>query len=112
MKQVILVSKSGTNLKKVLLHLAGVSVSPILEQKWNKIGTNLSKLQAYIGGHISVDDIVLMVETSCNKIESIELISFESSKASMAAPHSRQSHQNFITWLSGFEALLTVRMGL
>ena len=41
--------------------------------------------------------IVLMVETSCNKIESIELISFESSKASMAAPHSRQSHQNFIT---------------
>ena len=49
------------------------------------------------GGHISVDDIVLMVETSCNKIESIELISFDSSKASMAAPHSRQSHQNFIT---------------
>ena len=49
------------------------------------------------GGHISVDDIVLMVETSCNKIEFIELISFESSKASMAAPHSRQSHQNFIT---------------
>ena len=48
-------------------------------------------------GHISVDDIVLMVETSCNKIEFIELISFESSKASMAAPHSRQSHQNFIT---------------
>ena len=29
--------------------------------------------------HISVDDIVLMVETSFNKIESIELISFESS---------------------------------
>ena len=27
----------------------------------------------------SVDDIDLMVETSCNKIESIELISFESS---------------------------------
>ena len=50
-----------------------------------------------VGGHISVDDIVLMVETSCNKIESIELISFESSKASMAAPHSRQSHQNCIT---------------
>ena len=50
-----------------------------------------------IGGHISVDDIVLMVETSCNKIEFIELISFESSKASMAALHSRQSHQNFIT---------------
>ena len=71
--------------------------SPILEQKWNKIGTNLSKLQTYIGGHISVDDIVLVVVTSCNKIESIELISFESSKASMAAPHSRQSHQNFIT---------------
>ena len=41
----------------------------------------MSKLQTYIGGHISVDDIVLMVETSCNKIESIELISFESSKA-------------------------------
>ena len=56
-----------------------VSVSPILEQKWNKIRTNLYKLQTYIGGHISVDDIVLMVETSCNKIESIELISFESS---------------------------------
>ena len=74
-----------------------VSVSPILEQKWNKIGTNLSILQTYIGGHISVDDIVLMVETSCNKIEFIELISFESSKASMAAPDSRQSHQNFIT---------------
>ena len=54
-------------------------------------------LQTYVGGHISVDDIVLMVETSCNKIESIELISFESSRASMAAPHSRQSHQNFIT---------------
>ena len=51
----------------------------------------------HIGGHISVDDIVLMVETSCNKFEFIELISFESSKASMAAPHSRQSHQNFIT---------------
>ena len=62
-----------------------------------KSGTNLSILQTYIGGHISVDDIVLMVETSCNKIEFIELISFESSKASMAAPHSRQSHQNFIT---------------
>ena len=60
-------------------------------------GTNLSILQTYIGGHISVDDIVLMVETSCNKIEFIELISFENSKASMAAPHSRQSHQNFIT---------------
>ena len=74
--------------------------------------SNLWQLQTYIGGHISVDDIVLMVETSCNKIESIELISFESSKASMAAPHSRQSHQNFITWLSDFEALLTVRMGL
>ena len=72
-------------------------------------GTNLSKLQTYVGGHISVDDIVLMVETSFIKIESIELISFESSKASMAAPHSRQ---NFITWLSDFEALLTVRMGL
>ena len=70
-------------------------------RKWNRVsgksGTNLSKLQTYVGGHISVDDIVLMVETSCNKIESIELISFESSKASMAAPHSRQSHQNFIT---------------
>ena len=46
---------------------------------WNKIETNLYELQTYIRGHISVDDIVLMVETSCNKIESIELISFESS---------------------------------
>ena len=68
-----------------------------VEQISGKSGTNLSILQTYIGGHISVDDIVLMVETSCNKIEFIELISFESSKASMAAPHSRQSHQNFIT---------------
>ena len=62
-----------------------------------ELQTNLYELQTYIGGHNSVDDIVLMVETSCNKIESIELISFESSKASMAASHSRQSHQNFIT---------------
>ena len=69
----------------------------VSEMGAKKSGTNLSKLQTYVGGHISVDDIVLMVETSCNKIESIELISFESSKASMTAPHSRQSHQNFIT---------------
>ena len=56
--------------------------------------------------------IVLISFKIAIKIESTELISFESSKASMAAPHSRQSHQNFITWLSDFEALLTVRMGL
>ena len=62
-----------------------------------KVEQNLSILQTYIGGHISVNDIVLMVETSCNKIAFIELISFESSKAYIAAPHSRQRNQNFIT---------------
>ena len=52
----------------------------MFRRKWNKlveianIFRYLYKLQTYIGGHISVDDIVLMVETSCNKIESIELI--------------------------------------
>ena len=54
-------------------------ITRLSDFKWNKIGTNLYELQTYIGGHISVDDIVLMVERSCNKIESIELISFKSS---------------------------------
>ena len=65
-------------------------------------GTEFSvKVEQICTGHISVDDIVLMVETSFNKIESIEWIIFESSYDSMTLPHSRQSHQNFITRLRG-----------
>ena len=55
----------------------------------------MSKLQTYIGGHISVDDNVLMVETSCYKIESIELISLESSKASIE--HLNQQFKPILT---------------